>query len=118
MEIQNAIFIACAIALILVIIRRQILHFIDKYRITQFANGFSADYILNFGVIIVVYIATNNYQLTLITFLMTQIMRFIFKKLFYFFPNTHFVNDIALFIWTYCVVYLICVYNNLVLNGF
>jgi hypothetical protein len=113
---MNSIIIVIICSLVVVICRRLILKLIDKYRIVQFSNGFSAGYILGFSSLLIVYFVTGNIQLTLIAFLLTQIMRFIFRKLFFMFPTTNIINDIGLFIWTFIIVYLSKQHKNLTLD--
>ncbi len=103
-------------SIFIIVLRRLILSITAKMKSRPLRTGFNADCILLWSSIFFPYFLTHNINVSLVAFLFTLISRFIYKKMFYILPNTHTLNDFALFMWSFIILYLIMKENTLSLQ--
>jgi hypothetical protein len=103
-------------SIFIVVLRRLILSITAKMKSRPLREGFKADCILLWSSIFIPYFLTHNINVSLVAFLFTLIGRFFYTRMFFMLPNTHTINDFALFIWSFIILYLIKKENNLSLQ--
>lgn len=110
---KNILVEISIVAFLIVLFRRLIINLNKNKRNGFLSRGFNASQTLIWGSLFFTYLFTHNIKVTLIAFLATIILRFIYFKLFFMLPNDHLINDLALLLWSLMILYLIHEENTL-----
>ena len=116
MHILHKFFEISIVAFLIVLFRRLIINLNKDKRNGFLSRGFNASQTLMWGSLFFTYLFTHNITVTLIAFFSTIVLRFIYFKLFFMFPNDHPINDLSLLLWSLLILYLIHDHNKLNFN--